>query len=193
MTFLYLLLGHLLSDFVFQTDKIIAWKHKNRTGGIFHSAIHFFVYTAIFLPIIWNTSANLTFLVLALLHFVIDQKKITWEQKTHRYVKAFFIDQGIHVVILGLASFFINRFSFYGEDVASYVTTNRFVIVYLILAIILSYCVEIVHFQFEREKQPHLRFKPDFWAIFKRLFIFSLGYGIFMILSFHEVAKTLLF
>ena len=40
-----------------------------------------------------------------------------------------------YVVILGLASFFINRFSFYGEDVASYVTTNRFVIVYLILAL----------------------------------------------------------
>lgn len=193
MSFLYLLLGHLISDFVLQTDKIIAWKRKSWRGGLFHAAIHFVVWTAIFFPFTRNFSVLLAFLVLALLHFMIDQKKIIWEKKNHRYVKAFFADQSIHVVILGLASFFLNRFFFSGGNIEANVVLNRYILIYLILAIIIGYCVEIVHFQFEREKHSNLGFKPNFWAVFKRLFIFSLGYLVFMILGLYEVAKTLLF
>ncbi len=192
MLFLYFLLGHLLGDFVLQTDKIIILKNKSWKGVFFHAAIHFFTYAAIFLPFTWNLPVITTFFAVALLHFAIDQKKISWEKKNHDYVKSFFIDQGLHVIVLLAASFFINRFTFFGEQIAKNAFANRYIVVYLILAIVLSYGVEVVQLKFEREKQPHIGFKPNFWAIFKRLFIFSLGYLTFMILSFYEVAKTLL-
>lgn len=187
MAFLYLLLGHFLSDFVLQSDRLITWKHKSWKGVLFHSFVYFAVSLSLLFPLLRNSTAIITVFALAVTHFLIDSVKINLEKKNRRFVMLFFLDQILHIFTLSLAYAYLHSLSlkFFTDFYP-----GPYVAVYLILGIILSYCAEIIIFQKMREKQPHARFKPDFSRVFKRLLIFSFFYVIFTVLSIHEIART---
>jgi len=100
--FLKLFLAHLLGDFVFQSNTWVAhkikYKHKSKFLYL-HSILHgllawLFVFQINFWPYVS---------VIIITHFFIDLIKLTFQNSKNQ--KAwFFIDQLLHILILGFAT-----------------------------------------------------------------------------------------
>ncbi|NSW92454.1 MAG: DUF3307 domain-containing protein [Firmicutes bacterium] len=107
MCFYSLLLGHLLGDFTFQTDKIAENKTKIRKWNLLHSA----VVTASML--IFSFPFGLIIITFVLLngiaHFFIDQFKSKLPVKNSVHAFIYFIgDQLVHIFFIYLISRFSN-------------------------------------------------------------------------------------
>jgi Protein of unknown function (DUF3307) len=115
-TVLTLLLGHLLTDFVFQTDALLRRKKSGRTAGyVQHGAIYFacaVVLTGFFVPAVvyaWRFVAVVA--GLTLVHLAIDGSKIRLARRTPlaEGTAAFVADQVAHFVSLVVAACWIAR------------------------------------------------------------------------------------
>ena len=191
MLFLSLLLAHLLADFVLQSDALVVWKHKSWKGVFVHAFIHFLTMAALLWRYAGNGLVVAVLAAVAMSHYWLDGFKITHEKRGKDYVKLFFQDQISHVVVLVLASLALWNVvavpvSFGFVDYFQ----NPFVVLYLIFAVLLTYCYEIVSFQYKRQHKPHERMKLDFVTMFLRLLVFTLAYGLVIILSSYQIAQT---
>jgi len=100
--FLKLLLAHLLGDFIFQTNKWVIDKVEYKYKSIYlylHSILHgllawLFVFRADFWPYV---------LVIMISHFFIDLSKLTFQNDRNQRAW-FFIDQMLHILVLGLSA-----------------------------------------------------------------------------------------
>ena len=100
-----LLLAHILTDFIFQTDNLVIQKRQNRISPIIHSVIAGLL--AYLLVAQWSNHE--IFWVTAISHYIIDFWKIN--QKKDNF-KLFLIDQGLHgLVILFLSIWLIKDIS----------------------------------------------------------------------------------
>ncbi|HSJ68904.1 MAG TPA: DUF3307 domain-containing protein [Anditalea sp.] len=98
--FLKLLLAHLLGDFVLQSNKWVEHKLKNRYKSVYlyiHSILHgllawLFVFQTNFWPYV---------LVIIITHFFIDLTKLSFQNEKNQK-SWFFIDQLLHIIVLGL-------------------------------------------------------------------------------------------
>jgi Protein of unknown function (DUF3307) len=115
-TILTLLLGHLLTDFVFQTSALVQQKKSGRAMGfVKHGAIYFAcaaVLTGFFVPGVafsWRFAA--VALGLTLLHLAIDGSKIQLGRRTPagEGAAAFVVDQAVHFVTIVVAACWIAR------------------------------------------------------------------------------------
>jgi Protein of unknown function (DUF3307) len=115
-TILTLLLGHLLTDFVFQTSALVQQKKKGSAAGYAkHGLIHFacaIVLTVFFVPGIafsWRFLAVV--LALTVVHLAIDASKIRLARRTPvgEGAAAFVVDQGMHFVTIVVAGCWIAR------------------------------------------------------------------------------------
>ncbi|MFZ3217274.1 MAG: DUF3307 domain-containing protein [Candidatus Acidiferrales bacterium] len=113
---LALLLGHLLSDFVFQTAALVQQKKSGRMAGYLkHGAVYFacaVLLTWFFVP---GTFASGRFLAVALgltlAHLAIDGSKIRLARRTPvgEGTAAFLVDQVVHFVTIVVAACWIAR------------------------------------------------------------------------------------
>jgi len=103
MTFYYLLLGHLLGDFTFQTDRIAEYKNKELNWIALHSLIVTLSMLLFALP--FGLKLMALVLVNGLLHFFIDyfKTKITIKKPLSALIY-FLTDQAIHIYIIYLIS-----------------------------------------------------------------------------------------
>ncbi len=104
MVFSYLLLGHLIGDFVLQTDKIAANKSKYWQWNMMHSIIVTFCMLAFSIP--FGVFLCALVIISGVLHFILDSSKPLIAKKLNLdEMQCFILDQMIHVVIIGLISF----------------------------------------------------------------------------------------
>lgn len=97
-----LFIAHLIADFLLQPKWLADWKVKSLGGVIVHSLIHGLVLFALLLPNrmpLW-----LAIVVLAILHGVIDQVKISYQNKNGEEEFGFSLDQFAHFIILAAVS-----------------------------------------------------------------------------------------
>lgn len=104
--FLCLLLAHLLSDFVFQTNKVCKHKFDNKGRSLYH-----YIHAIVVLMLSWLFSFTIGFgwcaIVIGVLHCVID----IWKSYRSECIKWFVIDQLLHVVIIaGIAFYWCNNY-----------------------------------------------------------------------------------
>jgi hypothetical protein len=194
MLFLNLLLAHLLSDFVFQPGSLIEWKHRSCQGIMFHACILFLVNLVILWPGSFHPLAIALLFGNSALHFAADKFKISHEKKTHRYVHLFLLDQAFHLLVLSVLAFLLSDVITPGPLV-SFVGTSQYAFTagYLILAIVVSCVFEIFQYQFALQKDHKAKLKCQFAKIFRRLLVFTLLYGIVMVLGVFQYASTLVF
>lgn len=104
----YLILGHLLGDFVFQSGKLVVWKNKSLLGLSVHILIHLAVNTLLLLPLILQNPWIITTIVsIYAAHFLIDHAKISYEakRKPKNNLPPFIIDQILHFIVIAVAVF----------------------------------------------------------------------------------------
>ncbi|NTV91001.1 MAG: DUF3307 domain-containing protein, partial [Clostridiales bacterium] len=99
MVFSYLLLGHLIGDFVLQTDKIAANKTRYWQWNLIHAIIVTFCMLAFAIPF----GGMLCFLVVisGMLHFIFDYSKPLIAQMFHLgELAGFILDQLMNVGVI---------------------------------------------------------------------------------------------
>jgi hypothetical protein len=115
-TVLTLLLGHLLTDFVFQTNALVQQKKSGRAAGYLkHGAIYFacaVALTSLFVPVVAYSSRFVVLaLGLTLVHLAIDGSKIWIARRTPlgAGTAAFVVDQVMHFLTVVVAACWMAR------------------------------------------------------------------------------------
>jgi len=188
--FLKILLAHILGDFVFQPERWVKDKEKNKVKSIklyFHIGIH----TILLLGVLqFNLQEYwLGFLFIIISHCIIDVLKLYLQNnKTKR--TWFFIDQITHISILLLASSFYVDFKFSMENI---ITEEHLLLLIFILLIVSvsSVIIKIIITQWnpesKKENDDSLAKAGRYIGILERLFVF-----IFVITNHWEAIGFLL-
>lgn len=186
MILAYLILAHLIADFVLQPTKLVMWKIKSKNGGIVHALVHFIVSTILLLPIIINGVPWLILVTLAIsfIHFWIDGIKINYDIKHDKKVRPFIIDQMLHLLTILLIYFFIQSTTYTLPTQKFYqIYTNIVFVNFVSLVIFFTAVVEVFRYQKEREKDKKAKIEFHAKDMAKRVVVFSALYIIFMILA----------
>lgn len=188
--FLKILLAHILGDFVFQPERWVKDKEKNKVKSIklyFHIGIH----TILLLGVLqFNLQEYwLGFLLIIISHCIIDVLKLYLQNnKTKR--TWFLIDQITHISILLLASSFYVDFKFSMENI---ITEEHLLLLIFILLIVSvsSVIIKIIITQWnpesKKENDDSLAKAGRYIGILERLFVF-----IFVITNHWEAIGFLL-
>jgi Protein of unknown function (DUF3307) len=114
-TFAWLLLGHLVGDWLLQND----WMAKGKRRGFFTRAgiVHFCLYTATVMTMLWLSDARGLGAALSLVlaatvfisHWLIDATDVVrWWMRFHRQseleVVRLMVDQTLHLLVLALVA-----------------------------------------------------------------------------------------
>ena len=107
----YLILAHLLADFVLQPSKLVLWKIRSKYGVFVHVLVHFVINIIVLLPFILNGYywPIVAAFVICFAHFWIDQAKISYDLSHDKKVMAFLTDQLIHLLTIMLVYFFVQN------------------------------------------------------------------------------------
>lgn len=155
MAFAYLILAHLVADFLLQPNALLQWKYHNWKGVAVHASIHLLAYILVFAPYIGNTAVIAVVTMIALSHFLIDVIKIRQEKRIGCHFKYFLVDQFAHFFTL-----------FLGGHLLTGITAGNFYLVLgLILFICSTYAFEIVRFQLQRKSCAQGSFRPNYKAM----------------------------
>lgn len=97
-----LYIAHVVADFLLQPNRLAAWKEKRFAGVLAHAGIHGVV-MGIFL---WPRSAKLfaAVILIAALHAIIDQLKISYQKNRVSFSSGFLVDQVAHFSVLTVAA-----------------------------------------------------------------------------------------
>lgn len=95
-----LILGHIVADFLFQTDRIIAEKSAFWCWGFVKHLFIVFLTSVVFLLPYFNLELLLALFLFSLLHIIVDiiKNRSTSEKRTD--LPLFLMDQGIHLVLI---------------------------------------------------------------------------------------------
>lgn len=98
---LYLwMIGHFLSDYYFQSDKMAEMKYINKQVLFKHNAIYFMVMISVVL-IIFDVRILLGSVFIGFTHAVIDQIVVAYREKNpEKRVQLYLIDQCMHLLII---------------------------------------------------------------------------------------------
>lgn len=173
---LLLILAHLLSDFVFQTDSMVKGKRHNKWKPLVQHLLIVFVIT-------WVLSGRQELwwvaLVITLLHGIIDLAKNSLRQN-NLYI--FVGDQVLHILsIIGVWAFITNSTL---TDLPFFLDVDRWPIKYIIIAIgyilvalptavLIDYVIQDWHEEVNNNKKESLKHAGKWIGIIERLLIYT--------------------
>ncbi|WP_312510225.1 DUF3307 domain-containing protein [Chryseobacterium culicis] len=110
MIFIKLILAHLLGDFILQPNSWVADKENYKLKSKF-LYIHVLIHTILSFIFLWDLQLWWVAVLVGITHFMIDAAKLIFQNvKTKK--RWFFIDQVLHVLVIGGVSFYFQEFGF---------------------------------------------------------------------------------
>jgi hypothetical protein len=109
---LKLILAHLVGDFILQPEKWVKNKEKKKLKSVW-LYLHIAVHIGLMFLFLWDTSQWKLILLIALIHFIIDVLKLTFQtKKNKRWL--FFTDQILHftTILILTPLFYTDNFKF---------------------------------------------------------------------------------
>lgn len=110
MIFIQLILAHLLGDFILQPNSWVADK-ENRKLKSSYLYFHVLIHTVLSFIFLWDFKLWWVAVLVGISHFIIDACKLSF-QKIQTKKRWFFIDQALHVAVIGGISFYFSEFNF---------------------------------------------------------------------------------
>ena len=104
----YLIISHLVSDFLLQPARLIKWKMRSYKGTVFHVFIFELISLLILFPYLNRWETWVIVALVGIVHFFTDQAKINIELKKDTSDVPFIGDQGIHYLSLILGGHFLD-------------------------------------------------------------------------------------
>lgn len=104
MIFTPLILAHLLGDFLLQPNSWVADKERKKAGSIY-LYLHVIIHTL--LAFIFLADVHLWWIaaIVGITHFLIDWAKLEFQKAETKRIW-FFVDQFLHIIVIGLLSVF---------------------------------------------------------------------------------------
>ncbi|MBD3329966.1 DUF3307 domain-containing protein, partial [Candidatus Peregrinibacteria bacterium] len=102
MAFIYMVIAHILGDFVFQTKRLVELKAKHQKWLILHSLVQFlllFILLSLLYPQNLVITAGFS-LIIGVFHYCIDLSKILYLKKYKKPYLAFILDQIAHLIVI---------------------------------------------------------------------------------------------
>lgn len=110
MIFIQLILAHLLGDFILQPNSWVADK-ENRKLKSSYLYFHVLIHTILSFIFLWDLKLWWVAVLIGISHFIIDACKLSF-QKIQTKKRWFFIDQALHVAVIGGISLYFSEFNF---------------------------------------------------------------------------------
>lgn len=110
MIFIQLILAHLLGDFILQPNSWVADK-ENRKLKSSYLHFHVLIHTILSFIFLWDLKLWWVAVLVGVSHFIIDACKLSF-QKIQTKKRWFFIDQALHVAVIGGISLYFSEFNF---------------------------------------------------------------------------------
>ena len=109
MIFIQLILAHLLGDFILQPNSWVADK-ENRKLKSSYLYFHVLIHTILSFIFLWDLKLWWVAVLVGISHFIIDACKLSF-QKIQTKKRWFFIDQALHVAVIGGISLYFSEFN----------------------------------------------------------------------------------
>ncbi|WP_159475084.1 DUF3307 domain-containing protein [Chryseobacterium sp. 18068] len=110
MIFTQLILAHLLGDFILQPNSWVADK-ENRKLKSAYLYFHVLIHTVLSFIFLWDLKLWWVAVLVGVTHFIVDACKLSF-QKIQTKKTWFFIDQALHVAVIGGISLYFSEFNF---------------------------------------------------------------------------------
>ncbi|MCD1117212.1 DUF3307 domain-containing protein [Chryseobacterium turcicum] len=110
MIFIQLILAHLLGDFILQPNSWVADKERNKLKSSY-LYFHVLIHTVLSLIFLWDLKLWWVAVLVGISHFIIDACKLSF-QNNQTKKSWFFIDQALHVAVIGGVSLYFGEFNF---------------------------------------------------------------------------------
>jgi Protein of unknown function (DUF3307) len=180
MLYFYLLLAHLVSDYLLQPSNLVEWKSKSKVGILTHTLIHFLFSTIILYMYTANLQVMILALLLASMHFLIDRGKALHDRKSQRTILSYWVDQGFHYLSIFLVSLIAWQFNGnfdarsinFGNPIEN-LFFNPAIIIYISVAIFFTLTIEYAHFKKGKSKKTNTLNAKN---MIRRLFLVTLVY-----------------
>ncbi len=180
---LKLVIAHILGDFVFQSNKFVEEKQKNKWKSKYlylHGAIHFLLLIIVlgFDFLSWDFWRTIIIIILS--HLVIDGIKLKLDNKNNSRI-LFFTDQVLHLLVIALAVYL--WFPYEIETEILFLPQNLLLIIALLTCTFVSSVVikvfiskweqELVDEQSDKKDRKSLVDAGKYIGIIERLFVFT--------------------
>lgn len=174
MILAYLLLVHLVGDFVLQSKKLVEWKKRSNKGLLVHALTHFVLVLAILLLFLPEKLCFLLLLslIIGVTHFFIDKSKVKHDKTKKDKANIFIFDQALHLIVI---VFLFQLITAVSTPLVIYPKILLFTI-YLITAIFSTRVLDI----YKMQKTP--QFRPSKKSIYSRILIISIIFFLFLLL-----------
>ncbi|KKQ70634.1 MAG: hypothetical protein UT33_C0014G0003 [Candidatus Peregrinibacteria bacterium GW2011_GWC2_39_14] len=185
MVILYLILAHLIADFMLQPSKLVKWKSESVKGVIVHAGIHVVVTLILILPYLNLATVGIV-LLLGAVHAFIDRTKIDISLKSDKFVRYFILDQLVHFVTIILAGLAISSLKS-GEIMYNFIPSiysDPYFVIFLILGVFLSYTMEIYNYTVLMQHQAFGKAKFHYGNMVLRILALAVVYAIFVVVGF---------
>lgn len=110
MIFIQLILAHLLGDFILQPNSWVADK-ENRKLKSSYLYFHVLIHTILSFIFLWDLKLWWLAVLVGISHFIIDACKLSF-QNIQTKKRWFFIDQVLHIAVIGGISLYFSEFNF---------------------------------------------------------------------------------
>lgn len=179
LIFLYLILGHLVGDFLLQPSGLVIYKQKSLYGILLHSLIILIAQTVFLIPYLDSLKVGLVLIGIGVLHFGIDYLKIRIKKGLDYPIIPFTLDQITHFTVLlgacylikkNIPTFFLESWWFQS------LYQNTTLLTYFAGVIFFSYTLDIVHLTFKLQKNPNYKYKRGYFDMLVRVAGFALIY-----------------
>jgi len=189
MLLTYLILAHLLGDFIFQPASLVKYKMRSYKGILLHVFIHFLLNVLILLPFLLNGYTWLFYVIIwiCFAHYWIDYLKINYDLHHDKKVQPFIIDQLLHLLTLLISYFFVENETLYLQVSNWFFNfyTNVYIILFFSFLVFITTVIEIYNFQRNRENNPKSRYYLKPQSIANRIIVFTVIYVLFTFLSYY--------
>ncbi|MBA4337038.1 hypothetical protein C0416_04695 [bacterium] len=164
----YLIIAHLLADFILQSNRLVAWKMKKFRGVVVHVCIFAAVSLVTLFPYIANWQTWAVIGAISIFHLVVDQAKINIALRKDAYVAPFVADQALHFLSLLLGGYYLNTLDFNlpNDFFFGYIYGNPCVVGIILALIFLGYVVDVLFFQHNRSRKMNISKVASFVGIY---------------------------
>jgi len=164
----YLIIAHLLADFILQSNRLVAWKMKQFRGVVVHVCIFAAVALLVLFPYLGYWQTWLIVGAISVFHLVIDQAKINIALRRDAYVMPFVADQMLHFSSLIIGGHYLNKLSFElpSNFFFNNIYTNATAVSVVLALIFLSYILDVLFFQHNRTRKMNISKIASFVGIY---------------------------
>lgn len=172
LIFLRLLLAHILADFIFQSHKMVAEKQEKKIASK-RLYLHIFFHILCYYLLLWDLDWWYVPLLIGVSHYFIDLGKL-YLQNTNNARLLFFLDQGLHLIILYGLSLYIS-----GEDILQFTLNLQLLLIIVPVlfltqpsSVIIKTLISVYRPKTEMEKEDSLHNAGKYIGMLERFLVF---------------------